>query len=49
MALAGSKHPVQLGKAAFEVDVDMGAQVVVPRATHSRIRLPARSSVDSGR
>jgi hypothetical protein len=25
--LAGGKHPVQLGKTAFEIDVDMGAQV----------------------
>src|SRR3954469_11880057 len=30
IALAGGKHPVQLRKTAFEIDVDMGAQVRGP-------------------
>jgi hypothetical protein len=49
ITLACGKYAFQLRKAAFEVNVDMGAQVAGTRATHSRIRLPARSSVDSGK
>jgi hypothetical protein len=47
--LATNGTPSSLKSAAFEIDVDMGAQMRGAARMHASVRLPAHSSVVTGR